>query len=126
MVMQQAKYFKDQICDELKGAVCYLKKAIDWFKTRPEWAKHFYDMAEAEVGHATELYKMFMELHSENQDKDPYMSQMRDVIMECFSTEMRKIEDYKSTYSMIAYNGTATQSTPQPTVQPTVQRGSII
>lgn len=121
--MQQAKYFKDQICDELKGAVCYLKKAIDWIKIRPDWAEKFYTMAEAEEKHATELYKMFMQMYSESQGIDSYMSQMRDIIMDCFSTEMRKIEDCKSTYSIM----TSTKN--EPVTNSTLvmsQKGSII
>ena len=95
------KYFKDQICDELYGAVCYLKKAIDCAQAHPAWSKKFRDMAEAEQGHATELYKMFMEMYAESQGKDAFMTQMRDAIIECFSSDMRQIENYKTTYSMM-------------------------
>ena len=97
------KYFKDQICEELDGASCYLKKAIDMIKSHPEWSEKFKSMSEAEQHHATELYKMFMELYAESQGKDVYMTSMRDSIMECFSTQMRKIEDYKTTYDMMMY-----------------------
>ena len=95
------KYFKDQICEELEGASCYLKKAIDMMKSHPEWADKFKTMSEAEQHHATELYKMFMELYAESQGKDAYMTTMRDSIMDCFSQQMRKIEDYKTTYDMM-------------------------
>lgn len=121
--MQQVKYFKDQICDELKGAVCYLKKAIDWIKTRPEWAEKFYTMAEAEEKHATELYKMFMQMYSESQGTDTYMTQMRDMIMDCFSTEMRKIEDCKATYSIMLEAKNDKVTTPVSTMP---QKGNII
>jgi len=100
--MSHAKYFKDQICDELHGACDYLKKAIDWYNTRPEWAKKFYEMAEMEEGHATNLYKMFMQMYSESQGNDTYMTQMRDVIMDCFSGYMKKFEDCKATYMIMA------------------------
>ncbi len=97
------KYFKDQICEELDGASCYLKKAIDMMKSHPEWSEKFKSMSEAEQNHATELYKMFMELYAESQGKDVYMTSMRDSIMECFSNQMRKIEDLKTTYDMMMY-----------------------
>lgn len=92
------KYFKDQICDELDGACDYLKKSIDYIANRPKWSDCFYHMADMEQGHATSLYKMFMELYAEDGGKDGYMTQMRDAIMDCFSTKMRKIEDLKATY----------------------------
>ena len=97
-----AKWFKDHICDELEGATCYLKTAIDTMKNYPEWSKKFEDMAEMEQHHATELYKMFMDMYTDTEGTDPYMKTMRDGIMNCFSTEMRKIEDYKTTYEMMA------------------------
>lgn len=95
------KYFKDQICDELDGACDYLKKSIDCAKAHPEWSKHFHSMAEMEEGHATTLYKMFMEMYADSQGKDVYMTQMRDGIMDCFSSKMRKIEDLKATYGIM-------------------------
>ena len=36
-----AKWFKDHICDELEGAVCYWKTAIDVMKSYPEWSETF-------------------------------------------------------------------------------------
>lgn len=93
-----ARDFKEQICEELDGACNYLKKSIDYIVKRPKWSDCFYHMADMEQDHATSLYKMFMELYTESEGKDTYMTQMRDAIMECFSTKMRKIEDLKSTY----------------------------
>ena len=98
------KYFKEQICEELDGASQYLKKAIDCMKSHPEWSKAFKSMSEQEQHHATELYKMFMEMYTESDGKDQYMAQMRDGIMECFSIQMRKIEDLKVTYGLMSNN----------------------
>ena len=95
------RYFKDQICDELDGACKYLKKAIDCMKTHSEWSKKFKTMSEMEQEHATTLYKMFMEMYTEADKKDPRMEQMRDAIMECFSSNMRKIEDLKATVGIM-------------------------
>ena len=97
-----AKWFKDHICDELEGAVCYLKMAIDTMKSYPEWSKEFYKMSDAEQDHATNIYKMFMDMYTDTEGTDPYMKTMRDAIMNCFSSEMRKIEDCKATYEMMA------------------------
>lgn len=95
------KYFKDQICEELEGACDYLKKAMDTSTAHPEWSEHFKNMAEMEQQHATTLYKMFMEMYTETQGKDAYMSAIRDSIMDCFSLRMRKIEDLKSAYDIL-------------------------
>ena len=59
-------------------------------------------MADMEQGHATTLYKMFMEMYTEN-NGEHYLSQMRDSIMDCFSTKMRKIEDLKATYALMEH-----------------------
>lgn len=97
-----ANYFKDEICEELDGASDYMRKAIDCFKMHPEWSSTFVAMSEQEQKHAANLYKMFMELYSESEGKDPHMSSMRERIMECFSNSMRKIEDLKASYGIIS------------------------
>lgn len=101
--MHNPRYFKDKICEELEGASHYLKKAIDMVKTHPEWAKTFRYMAEGEQEHATDLYKMFMELYTSTDEKDKYMESLRDAIMDCFSIHMRKIEDCKATLDMMMH-----------------------
>ena len=109
-----ARDFKEQICEELDGACNYLKKSIDYYATRPVWAHCFMRMADMEQGHATTLYKMFMELYTESEGKDAYMTQMRDAIMECFSTKMRKIEDLKSTYDIMKHEKQLENTEPEP------------
>lgn len=98
-----ARYFKERICEELEDASHYLKKAIDEMKAHPEWSKCFKHMAEGEQEHATDLYKMFMEMYTTSDSKDQFMEAMRDAIMDCFSVNMRKIEDLKTTYDMMMY-----------------------
>ena len=58
-----AEYFKDQITDELNGAACYIKRAIEIRPMSPTWAKLFVDMSSAELAHASNLYKMFSEYY---------------------------------------------------------------
>lgn len=58
-----AEYFKEQICDELKGAKCYAKKAIEIKAMSPSWSEMFIDMSSEELKHSTELYKMFQEYY---------------------------------------------------------------
>ena len=121
------RYFKEQICEELDGASCYLKKAIDCHKSNPEWIDKFVEMAEAEQHHATTLYKMFIEMYAETNGEDSHMSALRDSIMDCFSTKMRKIEDLKTTLSMMTHEEKVKETKteqPKPWVAPTVSAES--
>lgn len=106
-----AKYFKEQICEELEGACDYLKKAIDCMKHYPEWSKKFKSMSDAEEHHATELYKMFMDWYTNEENQDSHAQAMREGIMNCFSEYMRKLEDHRITYDMMVKED-AKQATP--------------
>lgn len=57
------KYFKEQIADELYGARCYIKKAIELKPMAPAWSKMLVEMSTAELKHAEYLYKMFTEYY---------------------------------------------------------------
>ena len=94
----QAIWFKDEICEELKGAENYLKCAIDTAKNYPDWSKTFYEMAEQEQEHATNIYEMFIDMYTNSEEPSSYMKSLRDSIMQCFSESMRKIEDHKTMY----------------------------
>lgn len=124
-----ARWFKDEICEELEGACEYLKCAIDTMKSRPEWSEHFRKMADMEQEHATWLYKMFVEMYAESQGEDRYMTGMRDEIMDCFSKHMKTIEDYKTTYDMMlekekmeGSQSTMTYSSKEPHVEKPIVR----
>ena len=54
-----AEFFKEQICDELEGAECYAKNAIEIKGMNSDWGKMFLEMSAAELDHATKLWKMF-------------------------------------------------------------------
>ena len=47
-----AKYFKDQICDELTGAQCYIEKAIELKPMAPSWSKKMVAISASELQHA--------------------------------------------------------------------------
>ena len=97
----QPKWFKEEICEELEGACTYMKCAIDTMKTHPEWAKQFYDMADQEQEHATNLYKMFMGMYTDETEPSNSMKDYMEGIMQCFSEYMRKLEDHRITYDMM-------------------------
>lgn len=102
--MISPRYFKEKICDELEDASLYLKKAIDCIESDPDWVPKFRYLAEAEQEHATILYKMFMDMYVTETNRDRSLESMRDAIMDCFSTHMRKIEDCKATLDMMLHD----------------------
>ena len=95
------RWFRENICEELEGACNYIKCAIESMKTHPSWSEQFYKMAEQEQGHATDLYKMFMDMYTDLEEPDSYMKASMEGIMECFSKYMKKLEDHKVTYEMM-------------------------
>ncbi|MBR4377273.1 MAG: hypothetical protein IKP50_00075 [Bacilli bacterium] len=52
------EYFKKLMWEELDGAKEYIKLALEFKATYPEWGKMFVDMSTAELNHATNIYKM--------------------------------------------------------------------
>lgn len=52
------EYFKKLLCEELDGAEEYVKLALEFKSTYPEWSKIFLDMSANELNHATNIYKM--------------------------------------------------------------------
>ena len=91
-----AKYFKDQICDELNGAKCYIKKAIEIKPMAPAWTKMFVEMSAAELKHAEYLHKMFDEYYQQmsNSYKEvpKYIQDIRTEITNMYTDEVAKIK----------------------------------
>ena len=52
------EYFKDKIHDELCGAKEYVKMALEFKSSHPNWAKMFLDMSAAELNHSASLYRI--------------------------------------------------------------------
>ena len=61
-----AKYFKEQINEELEGAKDYIELALTYRATNPEWATNFVDMSATELEHADKLYTMWNEYCAKN------------------------------------------------------------
>lgn len=55
------EYFCNQIKDELRGAKRYIQMAMESKGSHPAWSKMFVEMSSMELGHASNLYKMFSE-----------------------------------------------------------------
>lgn len=96
-------YFKNQICDELTGAKCYIKKALEAKAMNPQWAKTFVEMSEAELKHADSLFKMFEEYHdklstSYDGKMPQYIHNLSDEIMDKYSTMSAEVKSLHSMY----------------------------
>lgn len=95
--MLDLKYFKDQICDELRGAKCYIKLAIETKTSNPMWSKAFVDMSATELGHATNLYKMFEEYY---QKVGSSYSVIPDYLKECYD---EAVQMYTEKFAKVRY-----------------------
>lgn len=91
-----AKYFKDQICDELTGAKCYIKKAIELKPMTPAWSKMLVEMSAAELKHAEYLYKMFGEYYQQMSNTystvPQYIQDIRAEIADMYAEETAKVK----------------------------------
>lgn len=90
-----AFYFKEQIEDELFGAKCYIKKALEIKPISPSWTKMFVEMSAAELKHAEYLFKMFGEYYQQmkNTYKEVprYIQDINTEITEIYTDDVAKI-----------------------------------
>lgn len=98
-----AKYFKEQIADELQGARCYIKKAIELKPMVPAWSKMLVEMSAAELKHADNLYKMFTEYYqkiSETYNEVPkYIDDARNEIVDMYTEEKVAVQAMHTMYT---------------------------
>ena len=85
------EYLKDHICEELSDAKEYAKNAIELKPMTAQWAKIFAEMANNELTHASNLYRMFVEYYQKVKDSHSespeYIEEMYKDIVQCYSTE---------------------------------------
>ena len=97
------QYFKDEICSELKGAICYIKIAMEIKAMDSSWSKSFAEMSSNELYHATTLYKMFVEyceLISKPYDDVPeYILDMRNEVGDMYMEKSAKVKYMHEMYS---------------------------
>ena len=67
--MKLIKKISEMIEDELEGAECYAKKALEYKEERPELAKTFYTLANDEMEHMNILHEEVVKLIEEYRDK---------------------------------------------------------
>ena len=90
------EYFKEQICDELDGAWCYAKHALEIKAMMAAWGKMFLEMANAELGHANNLFRMMNEYYAEVSKaytKMPdYMETLRQEIIDEYTKKSAEVK----------------------------------
>ena len=95
-------YLKDHMFEEFDDAKEYMYHAENLKGVNNEWSKYFYDMAKAEVDHATNFYKMF-DQHYKSLDTKPelsaYMEPFKLDMDKCYMEKMSKIRYMMETYS---------------------------
>ena len=96
-------YFKDQICDELDGAKCYAKNAIEIKAMNTEWAKMFLEMSMAELDHASKLWKMseqYYKIISDNYKTIPdYIEEVHKEIVNEYTEKSARIRYMHEMYN---------------------------
>lgn len=98
----QSKNFKDRIAAELESSYDFIKESLNCMKSYPKWSEVLKNISDDKYEHATQLYKMFIELYLDTKDHDVYMNSLRDAIIEMFANKSRMIDGYRATYDLIA------------------------
>lgn len=97
------EYFEHQICDELKGAKDYIKRAIEIKPMNPSWASNLVEMSSAELKHADSLYKMFNEYYDKLSagytNAPDYLVETRNRIIDTYMDESVKVKYLHELYA---------------------------
>lgn len=97
------KYLSSHICEELDGAEEYITKAIELKPMTMQWARTLMDMATAELTHANNLYKMYMEyyqkVNTSNSELPAFMTEDYEDIVKKYSTRTALIKNMIDMFS---------------------------
>ena len=90
------KFLSERIIDELKDAVLYMEKAVEWK------GKHcgtvMYNDAMDESKHANNLLKLFQSTEKPSSVTDAELSSMKSDILDAYSENMNKFEMLRKAY----------------------------
>lgn len=97
------EYFKDQICEELHGAKCYIKNAIEIKAMAPNWSPLLVEMSAAELKHAANLYTMAQEYYTkvtaQYNEVPHYLKEMWDCIVDNYTEKTAKVKYMHEMYN---------------------------
>ena len=100
--MKLIKKISEMIEDELEGAECYAKKALEYKEERPELAKTFYSLANDEMEHMNilhgEVVKLIEEYREEHGAPPESMQAVYDYMHEKQIDEEREIKAMLAMY----------------------------
>lgn len=97
------EYFKKLMWEELDGAKEYIKLALEFKATYPEWGKMFLDMSAAELNHATNIYKMAEKSYHETagayKEVPEYVKDMWECIVDKYASCSAKVKYMHEMYN---------------------------
>lgn len=97
------EYFKKLLCDELEGAEEYIKNALEFKATYPEWSKTFVTMSATELDHATNIYKMAEASYDETvraySEPPKHLHEMWECIVDKYTTKSAKVKYMHDMYN---------------------------
>ena len=95
--MMDLEYFKEQIDDELDGGEDYIKLAMETKACHPDWSRTLVSMSSQELGHATDLFRMYEEYQKTLDDAYPdglpdWISDMQKCITDMYTKRSAMIK----------------------------------
>ena len=94
--MKLIKKISEMIDEEIEGAECYAKKALEYKEERPELAKTFYNLANEEMEHMNilhgEVVKLIEEYREEHGEPPQAMQAVYDYMHEKHIEEAREVK----------------------------------
>ncbi len=97
------EYFKTLLWEELDGAKDYVKLALEFKATYPQWSKMFLDMSAAELTHASNIYKMAEQSYKETVTayKEPpeWLKNMWECIVDKYASCSAKVKYMHEMYT---------------------------
>ena len=100
--MKIIKKLSEMIEDEIDGAKCYAKKALEWKETDAELASVLYKLSEEEMRHYEVLHeqvtRIIADYRKNTGDPPPAMLAVYDYLHDKQIEEAERVKNYQSMY----------------------------
>ena len=104
--MKIIKKLTEMIEDEIEGAKCYAKKALEWKDKDEKLAAVLYKLSEEEMRHLAILHeqvtRIISEYREEHGDPPPSMQAVYDYLHEKQIQEAERVKNYQALYKETA------------------------
>lgn len=101
--MMNQLYLKEHLCEELKGAKEYIKRAIEIKAMDASWGKMLYEMSIQELSHADNFFKMAQDYYNKvtsvYKEAPDYLDECMDEIVDMYTEESSAIKMMQNMYS---------------------------